>query len=187
LGRQRTNIFPNDGNEIRQECRLKSHQRQTVILAARLGVEAVSTLASSVSAHEFMDATPYGYSLLRSAKPCSHVACTCSWTRTAFGCTDDSDNIDSIFVVPAWCDDDETAMEGLLPINQSIDLSMEQSTERAIEESEQSIDRAQEHFTCRRPLKSNQVQYDDRRFERLVELRPWSMPSCSSHVFASTD
>jgi hypothetical protein len=42
----------------------------------------------------------------------------------------------SIFVVPAWCEEDDTATEGLVPNNQS----MEQSTERAIEEHEQSID-----------------------------------------------
>jgi hypothetical protein len=83
LGKAEYKYNPNEGNAIRQECRLKSHQRQTVILTARLGVETVSTFTRSVSAHEFMDATPYGHSLLISAKPCSHVACTCSWTRTA--------------------------------------------------------------------------------------------------------
>jgi hypothetical protein len=41
-----------------------------------------------------------------------------SRTRTGFGCTDDSDNVDSIFASPAWCEEDETATEGLLPINQ---------------------------------------------------------------------
>jgi hypothetical protein len=30
----------------------------------------------------------------------------------------DSDNVDSIFASPAWCEEDETATEGLLPINQ---------------------------------------------------------------------
>jgi hypothetical protein len=69
--------------------------------------------------HEFTNATLYtGYSLLISAKACSHVAYTDSLTGTAFGCTDDSDNIDNIFMVPAWCEEDETVTEGLLPINQ---------------------------------------------------------------------
>jgi hypothetical protein len=43
-----------------------------------------------------MDALPYGCSLLVSAKACSHVACTCSLTRTVFACTDDSNNADSM-------------------------------------------------------------------------------------------
>ena len=45
-----------------------------------------------------------------------------------FGCSDDSANIDGIFVVLASCEEDEAATEGLLPINkptteQSIDLN----------------------------------------------------------------
>jgi hypothetical protein len=69
-----------------------------------------------------MDAIPYGYSLLVSAKACSRVVCTCCWTKTVFA----RNSVDSIFVVPAWREEDETATEGLLPISQS----MEQSTER---------------------------------------------------------
>jgi hypothetical protein len=67
-----------------------------------------------------------------------------AWVRVAFACTEDSDNADSFLAVPVWYEDDETAAEGLLPINQSINQSInrttEQSTERAIEESEQSFD-----------------------------------------------
>jgi hypothetical protein len=76
-----------------------------------------------------MDATPYGHSLLISAKACSRAAYTISRTGTALGRSDDSDNVDRIFMVPAWREEDETATEGLQPIIQS----MEQSTERAIE------------------------------------------------------
>jgi hypothetical protein len=94
-------------------------QRQTaVLLAARLGFESVSTLASCVTAHKVMDATPYEYTLLISEKACSRAASTCSRTGTGFACTDDSDNIDSIFVVSAWCEEDETATNGLLPIDE---------------------------------------------------------------------
>jgi hypothetical protein len=105
-----------------------------------------TTAGFPVHHEEFMDVIPYGYSLLIPAKEQSE--------GTGFGCSDDSDNFNSIFVVPAWWEEDETATGGLLPIIQS----MEQSTERVIEESEseseseteteteteQSIDRAQE-------------------------------------------
>jgi hypothetical protein len=101
-----------------------------------------------------MDAIPEGYVLLISAKACSCAIFTDSQIGTFFGCTDDSDKVDSIFVVPASWEEDETATEGLLLINQP---TTEQSTERAIERSEQSIDRAQEYSTCRRLLKSHQV------------------------------
>jgi hypothetical protein len=62
-----------------------------------------------------------------------------------------------MFVVPAWWEEDETATEGLLPIIQS----MEQSTERVIEESEseQSIDRSIE---LRSGLHCLHVRVDDR-------------------------
>jgi hypothetical protein len=37
---------------------------------------------------------------------------------TVFACTDDSNSAYSTFVVvPAWCAEDETTTEGLLPIN----------------------------------------------------------------------
>jgi hypothetical protein len=91
--RQSTNTIPNDGNGIRQDCRCKSHQRQAVRLAAA----SVSTFASSVTAHESTNATLYVYSLLISAKAWSR---TVSRTVTGLGCTDASDNVDSIFVVP---------------------------------------------------------------------------------------
>jgi hypothetical protein len=67
-----------------------------------------------------MDATPYGYSFLISAKACSHAAYTGSRRRTGFVCTDNSDNIDGILALIAWCEENETATESLLPINQSI-------------------------------------------------------------------
>jgi hypothetical protein len=91
-----------------------------------------TTAGFPVHHEEFMDVIPYGYSLLIPAKEQSE--------GTGVGCSDDSDNFNSIFVVPAWWEEDETATEGLLPIIQS----MEQSTERVIEASDRSIDRAQE-------------------------------------------
>jgi hypothetical protein len=80
-----------------------------------------------------------------------------SQTGTGFGCSDDSDNVDIILMIPVSFEEDETATEGLLPIIQS----MEQSTERVIEESEseQSIDRAQE---SRSGLHYLHVRVDDR-------------------------
>jgi hypothetical protein len=53
--------------------------------------------------------------LLIPAKACSHVACK-SLTRTAFACND-SNNAHSIFVVRLG-EEDETATQGLPPINQ---------------------------------------------------------------------
>jgi hypothetical protein len=97
---------------------------------------------------------PVRIQLIHSAKACSCAAYTGSGTGTVFDCTDDSDNVDSIFVVPASCEEKDAATEGLLPINQA---TTEQSMERAIEKSEQSIDRAQEYITYRRLLKSYQV------------------------------
>jgi hypothetical protein len=91
---------------------------EQLLLTARLVFESVLTLASSTRAHQFMDAPPYGCSLLISAEACSHVAYTCSLTRTVSTCTDDSNKADSVFAVPAWCEEDETATEGLLPIHQ---------------------------------------------------------------------
>jgi hypothetical protein len=72
--KQSPNTIPNDGNGIRQDCRRKFW----------LSVCADVTLASSVSVHEFMDAIPYGYSLLVSAKACSRVACTCCSDEDGF-------------------------------------------------------------------------------------------------------
>ena len=47
-----TNTIPNGGNRIWQDYRRKSHQRQTVLLlAAHFGVQSVSTVGSSVTAH----------------------------------------------------------------------------------------------------------------------------------------
>jgi hypothetical protein len=43
-----------------------------------------------------------------------------------FACTDDSDNVDSIFVVSAWCEEDETATEGLLLIDERSNQRNEQ-------------------------------------------------------------
>jgi hypothetical protein len=54
--------------------RLKSHKRQTVLFAARLGFEFVPTLTSTSRKHKVMDRTTYGYSLLILAKACSPVA-----------------------------------------------------------------------------------------------------------------
>jgi hypothetical protein len=47
----------------------------------------------------------------------SRAAYTGSRARTVV-CTDESDNVDSILVVLALCEEDETATEGLLSINQ---------------------------------------------------------------------
>jgi hypothetical protein len=65
-----------------------------------------------------MGATPYGYSFLITAKAYNHAAYTGSGRFTSFVCTDDSDNIDSILVLSAWCEENETATESLPPINQ---------------------------------------------------------------------
>jgi hypothetical protein len=46
------------------------------------------------------------------------AAYTGSRARTASFVTDESDNVDSILVVLALCEEDETATEGLLSINQ---------------------------------------------------------------------
>jgi hypothetical protein len=64
--------------------------------------------------------------------------------RTGFGCTDDSDNVDSIFASSAWCEEDETATEGLLPINQPTSRRNEQSKNLNNRSIDRSIDRAQE-------------------------------------------
>jgi hypothetical protein len=42
-------------------------QCRVVLLAIRLGFKSMLALASSVRAHQFMDATPYGYSRFISA------------------------------------------------------------------------------------------------------------------------
>jgi hypothetical protein len=57
----------------------------------------------------------------------SRAAYTGSRARTGIVCTDESDNVDSILVVLALCEEDETATEGLLSINQWNNQQNEQS------------------------------------------------------------
>jgi hypothetical protein len=81
--------------------RRKSHQRGKVLLAACLVFKSVQVIASSATAQPFMNATPYGCSSFISAKACSRAAYTGRRTGTVLAGTEDSDNVDSIFAVPA--------------------------------------------------------------------------------------
>jgi hypothetical protein len=75
-----------------QKCRHKSHQRRSALLTARWFFESAPTFANSMKTNQFMNTPSYGNSLFISAKACTYVACTRSWTRTVLACTDDSNN-----------------------------------------------------------------------------------------------
>jgi hypothetical protein len=110
-----------------------------------------------------------------SAKACSCAAYTGSRTRTGFACTDDSDNVDCIFLVCLLrVKKDETAT------GSAANQSMGQSTERAIEEAELSTDRSIERASSGVPYVSATVDKRPstlrcRQLKRLAELRPWSI------------
>jgi hypothetical protein len=60
--------------------------------------------------YEFMDAIPYGYRLLDTGKGLQYRGLHRQLDGDGFGCTNDSDSVKNLF--------DETATEGMLPINQ---------------------------------------------------------------------
>jgi hypothetical protein len=72
---------------------------------------------------------------------------------TGFDCTDDSDKLmASSWYVPAWCEQDETATERLLLINQWNKQWNEQSKNPDNQSIELRIGR--HYLLCRRPLKA---------------------------------